>query len=114
MSKLFIDVFNDRSGGVLRTCACGITWFDEASPECFESGELERLQELAKEKPDKYKTTDYSIGLLEIGGQQIVIDCVCDKAEKYEKFIVLNAEKIAEYLRGRSKLLIQKAEALKI
>lgn len=113
-SELFSDVFNSKCGGCLRTCECGITYFDTYNVWDWEDGELEDLQQKAKEDPEHYTGIDCAVGTMSIGGIEIVYGCSCDLAQKYEDFILNHAEQIAEYLNKRSEALSEQAKAIKV
>ena len=97
-SNLFSKVFDSGYGGCVRTCECGITHFDCYNTWDWEEGELERLQDQAKEHPDRYVEVEGSIGTMEIDNIQIVWGCSCDLAKKHERFIRNHASKLAQYL----------------
>lgn len=111
-SELFSNVFDSSCGGCIRTCECGITYFDGYNIYDWEEGELEKLQQKAKEDPELYVERGCSIGTLEIGGSQIVYGCSCDLARKYENFILNHAEQLAEYLNRLAVILREKAESI--
>lgn len=113
-SELFNDLFDSSCSGCIRTCACGITWFDTYNTWDWEKGELEELNEKEKANPDKYKSRDCSIGTLEINGIEIVYRCTCDLAYRYEQFIRIHAVQIAKYLNEMSKQLKERSEAIKV
>jgi hypothetical protein len=113
-SELFSNIFDSGCGGCIRTCECGITYFYGCHHWDFEEGELEELQQKAKDDPDHYVEQDCSIGTLEIGGIQIVYDCSCDLARKYENFILDHAGQLAEYLNRRGAILREKAESIEV
>jgi len=82
-------------------CACGKVHFTSAPGHGdYDAGELERLQALAVNEPDKYlECSDFdSIDAIYIDGQQLVVDCPCGRAEKYAKWIERHARGLASYL----------------
>ena len=112
-SKIFEEVFDSHCGGIVRDCSCGITHFDTYNQGCdWEEGELEGLEENAKNNPDRYRGHDHSIGTMEIGGHEIVFGCTCDLADKYEKFILNHAVQLKEYLNQRAKMLRERADEI--
>lgn len=113
-SELFKSVFFSHCSGIRRQCACGITYFNGCDKDYFDEGEFEDLKEKAKKEPSKYIERDHDIGTLEIGGFEIVLGCTCNIASKYEKFILFNAEKIAEFLQLKAIELRNKANKIDI
>lgn len=110
-SDLFRRVFDSHSGGCRRRCACGREHFDFSDNGwSWEVGELERLEALALKEPDLYIGHDNTIGTMEIAGLEIVCDCKCETAAKYERFICTHARQLAEYLRKRAKELRETAD----
>ncbi len=97
-SGIFEEVFDSHCGGIVRTCACGITYFNGNEPHFFDEGEFEEYQANAKKEPEKWVEWDQSIGTMEINGNEIVYGCSCDRAERYEKFILSHRHQIADYL----------------
>lgn len=113
-SKLFDEVFDSSCGGCLRTCECGITYFDTYNIWDWEEGELEELKQKAEDDPEHYVGIDCSVGTLSIDGREIVYGCTCKLAQRYEEFILDHAEQIAEYLNKRAILLKEKAAAIEV
>ncbi len=113
-SELFEKAFASDCGGCVRTCACGITHFDGYNTWDWKEGELEELQQKAKEMPDEFVEHDGSIGTIEIDNKQIVYDCVCNNARGYEDFILTHATQLAEYLNRRAKMLREKADTIEV
>ena len=113
-SELFSDSFDSRCAGCIRTCECGITYFDEYNVWDWEEGELEKLQQKAKDDPEHYIGHNYSIGTIEIDGIEIVYGCTCNLARKYEDFILEHAGQIAEYLNKRAVMLREKADSIEV
>lgn len=111
-SNIFIEAFDSRGAGCERTCACGKVYFDGINESQWDwaEGELETLRCYAKLHPDEYFEVDGAIGTLVIDGKSIVIGCSCDLAERYERFIVQNSEKLAKYLNKRVEELKSEAE----
>ncbi len=97
-SGLFNNIFDSGTGGCLRTCHCGITWFDTYNIHDWDEGELEKYITLEKANPEKYKEKDCAIGTISINDVEIVYECTCDLAFNYELFIKVHARQLAEYL----------------
>jgi hypothetical protein len=114
-SELFETIFDSHGGGCRRECACGRTHFDISDNGWdWEDGELEGLQAKAKEQPDKYIEHDGIVGCMEICGAVIVYDCKCGLALAHERFLVVDAERIAKYLNERAKRLREKADKMEV
>jgi len=113
-SELFAEVFDSHMGGIVRTCACGITTFNYTEQGCFEKGELEELESKQKSDPDHYRAVDYTVSTMTIGGEEIVHGCTCNKARQYEAFITGNARCLAEYLRRYANELRKRAEQVDV
>lgn len=114
-SELFGDVFDSNCGGCCRTCECGITHFDGYNEyDRNWDNELEELQQKAEKDPDHYVEHDCAIGTMEIGGIEIVYNCTCDLAQKYESFILRHARQLAEYLNRRAIMLKEEAVAIEV
>lgn len=96
-----VKAFCNSSTLCCQDCSCGRVHFVSCSGHGdYSPGELEELQRLAKEQPDKYiEEPDFdSIDFISIDGQQLVPDCPCKRAEKYAVFIERHAEPLADYL----------------
>ena len=113
-SALFEKVFDSGSGGVVRTCVCGRTFYNYMDSGCFEPGELEVLEAKNKVDSDKCCAVDHTIGTISINGLEIVMGCHCDNAQKYEKFILNHSRQLAEYLRRHAVNLREEAEAVDV
>ena len=113
-TDLFMKAFDSHCNGCERTCACGIHWFDVYNISDYEEGELEALLEKAKADPEKYKETDGSVGTIEIDSIEIVWNCTCNHAERYENFIISHAGQIAEYLNKRAVMLREQADEIQV
>ena len=113
-SELFADIFDSCSGGNIRTCACGRTFYNYMDTGSFDTGELEKLEAKQKSKPEKYFACDHTIGTMEIGDVEIVYGCQCDLAKKYEQFILAHAEQLSEYLRRYAATLREKADSVDV
>ena len=113
-SEMFIAAFHSRSGGIVRTCTCGITYFDYSSPNYYDEGELEELKKNQAANPEKYIAEYGSISTMTTNNLEYVIDCKCGMARKYEDFIIRDSRKIVDYLNARSKMLMEEAKSLQI
>lgn len=111
-SPIFSEVFDSHCAGPVRDCVCGITHFDTCNNYDWEDGELEGLIEKAETQPDKYRASDGAVGTIEINGIEIVWGCTCDKAKKYETFLIEEGPRIIEYLRRRAAALRDKADSI--
>lgn len=89
---------------------CGRTHFADPG-EGYEPGELEKLRNNARKKPDKYiSTSEESIHYGLLDGKQTVYGCPCNAAAKYESTFWNNRRVIADYLANRSKTLSKRAD----
>ena len=113
-SDLFAEVFSSHCGGIVRTCACGITTFNYMDQSYFDEGELEGLVAKGKSDPEHYRAVDYTVSTMTIGGQEIVHGCTCDKARQYEAFIKGHAPRLAEYLRRYAEELRKRADQVDV
>lgn len=112
-SPLFSDVFSLGISGCRGTCHCGREFFDNYNTGItWEDGELDRLHQLAREKPDRYFPCEGSVSFIEIDGLQFVWGCKCGGAARYERFLIKNGTRIAKYLCERAKQLEAEAKAL--
>jgi len=109
LSEIFEKAFGSMGAGCRRTCACGKTYYNPDMTWDWEEDELETL-----EKDQNAYAFDYAVGGMEIGGEFLVFDCDCGKAEKYENFIIGHEQQLAEYLNARAKELEKEAEAIKV
>lgn len=96
-----------RSGGTaIADCElCGRTHFAPETDLDYEDSEFDLLKQKAEAEPDKY-IADYTVDDITIGridGQQVVIDCPCNKLSRYERFIWNQRRIIAEYYKARIK-----------
>jgi hypothetical protein len=115
-SQLFRSLFDSGSGGCVRECVCGRTFFDNSDENdwTWEEGELERFQQLAKDKPDKCIPVNGAIGTIAIMDIEIVYECPCNASLQYEEFINRHEKQIAKYLNSKAKELEKKASDIKI
>lgn len=106
MSELSIEFIRAFTMG--GTCSavctlCGKQHFTTEESD-FEDGEYERLLAKLDEEPDKYMQHDVtSLCLITIGGEQIIADCDCGKAKRYEDFVWDNRMQIIDYLKVKIK-----------
>ena len=109
-SELFYDVFDSGVGCRSKVCNCGITYFD--TDNCWDWAPLEEeeLIKASQENSEKYVACDAAIGYITIDDRDFVYECPCGEADKYEKFIVKHASRIAEYLNKRRQLKIKEAQ----
>jgi len=92
-----------HAGTIVATCdLCGRTYYNYMDAGCFEEGELENLEKKSEEEPDKYIGVDHTVGMGRIDGKQVIWDCKCEKAKRYEKWIWDHRRIIAEYLKRRT------------
>jgi len=115
-SERFERIFSSGSGGIVRTCACGITTFStqRCDKGCYEPGELADLESKADTYPDKFKGVDYTVSTMMINGNEVVDGCTCDIARQYEDFIIHSARQIAAYLNEFAKELRKRADDIEV
>lgn len=113
-SEIFFDSFDSQCSGCVRVCECGITHFDEYNIPDWEDGELEKMQQKARNDPKHYVGHDCAVSTTEINGIEIVYGCTCDLARKYESFILNYAKQIAGYLNRRAVLLREEAQEIEV
>lgn len=75
---------------------------------------MERLEQLARDKPDEYFPSDGSVSFVEVDGRQFVWGCKCQGWVKYRQFVVSHAPQIAAFLRARQAALTKEAAALQL
>lgn len=54
------------------------------------------------------------IGCMEVNGTEIVFECPCNSARKYEEFLMNEATNIARYLNKRAKAMRDKANQIEV
>ena len=113
-SELFNEVFRSGWSGRIRVCDCGITYFDGYNDCDWEDGELEKLRQKARDKPKLYVEVDCSVSTIEIGPSQLVIDCTCGQAKRYEDFILNHAHQLAKYLNKTAVLLREESALIEV
>lgn len=104
-SERFNDAFATGSGGIVRTCQCGVTTYcsDSHVRAWFDEGEYEKYEIARKAYPYRFIATDYEPSTLTIGGQEVVIGCECKIAFKCEQWIEAHARQLTAYLNARAK-----------
>lgn len=112
-SKEFKDAFDDHVSGSVRTCECGITYFDGFNHWDWNEGELEDLRKKAKADPEKYVEIDCAAGCYQIDGREYVWDCPCNGGYKYQHFLLRHATRILAFLEAHAKRLEEEAEELR-
>lgn len=114
-SEIFKNVFDSGCGGCLRTCDCGITYFDGYhNGWSWEEGELEDLRQKAIDNPEKYIEVDCTPGTMEIDGREIVFGCTCETAARYESFIDNHSHQLAKYLNMKADELREEANLIEV
>lgn len=97
-----------NSGGLVRDCKHGITWFD-ADPGAgdWDEGELEDLLKKAEENPEKYRVGLNGVHDTNQLGMHWVWGCVkcMEEAKKYQDFIWAHRYAISSFLNARLKNL---------
>jgi hypothetical protein len=117
VSERFEDAFDSHGGGIVRRCICDrvhfSTYFHDRN--FYDEGELEDLEEKAKQFPEKYIGHDHTIGTMTVNGVgDMVFGCSCNSFERYEEFILKNATKIRNYLNNFAKNLRDKADSVEV
>lgn len=114
-SELFDKVFDSHSGGCYRECACGRIHFDTSDNGWdWGVGELEEFIRKHKVNPEKYIDHDGTVCCITFGGVEVVYGCVCDIADKWERLIISEENRLAEYLRGKAKAKREEADRIDI
>lgn len=112
-TEIFGTVFGSGGGGIVRECECGRVHYSSqySDANCFDEGELERLEQWTETQPDRYISHDHSIGTMMIPFVgEVVYDCPCERAEKAERILQSQAARLARYLNAYSGLLREEAE----
>jgi len=103
----FQEAFSTGGGSTCGTyCECGRCYFIAGSDHGdYEEGQLDDLLQSAQNDPDKFIPEDNysSIEMVEIGGERLVVQCKCAKAQKYIKFFESHLHEIAKYAAIRLK-----------
>lgn len=71
-SEIFREVFASGSGGIVRTCRCGRTYFNGAE-------------------------VDYTVSTLTVSGREFVDGCCCGLAAEYEQHLIANMPRYITY-----------------
>lgn len=102
-SEFFERAITD-GGSIVMDCGwCGRTHFEDSERAGdWSDGELDRLRENVKEKPDKYVACEYSVMGGHVEGKMFVIGCPCNSVRPYENFIWNHRGIIAKYLHSRT------------
>ena len=102
-------------GSIVIDCGlCGRVHFASDERNSFEEGELEELRENAKKEPDRYiecQCTSIQWGYF--NGVQVVYDCPCRKARRFEDLVWDNRYAILKFLTTRSERILSEAKDLK-
>jgi hypothetical protein len=103
------------TGSIVIDCGlCGRVHFASDERTSFEEGELEELREQAKKEPDRYfEHQCCSIQWGYFNGVQVVYDCPCHKARRFEELIWDNRYAILKFLDTRSERRLEDAKDLK-
>ena len=114
-SKLFEEVCDAHRSCNRAECACGKIFFDGSSQSYWDwdPGEQESLREAAKDS-SKCIELGSSVFLLHINGEDIVLGCDCDRAARYEGFLVREAARISEYFNKVAQVLRDRAARIAV
>lgn len=107
MSDSASEVFWDSiqiAGQIIADCVCGRTHFATHSPGEYDEGELEKIQEKARENPDNYweNSMDDSIAIAYLDGITLCYGCPCGRSKRYENFMWGNRALILKYIKKRA------------
>ena len=102
-----------NAGSISVDCElCGRTHFTTLEASSFEEGELEDLIKKHEKDPDKYIMSDCSsISFGYLDEKQVVFDCPCNIASKYEKLFWNHRHIIRDYLTAKAKKIMENAES---
>ncbi|MEK6883128.1 MAG: hypothetical protein AABY22_26115 [Nanoarchaeota archaeon] len=105
----FISAFSSASGGCVRDCQCGKTYFDGDQSYDWADGELEELK-----KNKNAIELGHTVSTIIFDGIEYVIDCKCwlKRAEQIMGFIDSQNHQIAFYLNLEKKRKLKKANNL--
>lgn len=100
--EIFLRAFSAHTAGRVRTCDCGITYFDGFNSYDWEDGELEKLQAYPNAEE-----LGYAPGDIRFEGHEYVDACTCwhERAFKIMRWMDGHAQSIAEYLTLRKERL---------
>jgi hypothetical protein len=106
----FMNAVCDTSSNVAICDFCGRTHFSLNEADYYK-GELEELKAKRDKTPEKYVSFDEdSVAFGYLDGKRAVWGCPCNSARRYEDFIWMNREIIAEYLSARAETLTAEAK----
>lgn len=96
-------------GSIVSDCACGRTNFiDSEDAGDWDEGELERLRELHREKPDQY-VIDHGNDYVSISRVGLIWNCPCGQSKRYEDMLTLYQSEILSYYKKRKEKLVREA-----
>lgn len=108
-SPMWWDAFTD-GGGIASECRCGRFHFaDRREAGDWDTGELERYQTLAAEKPDRYIPDGYNDSISVCGPLQLVWNCPCGESGKHEEYLLMFKEEILDYYKRLARKQQQEA-----
>jgi hypothetical protein len=114
-SDRFQKVFDSGSGSIARQCTCGRMHYNYMDGPCFDEGELEEYEKKSDSDPDQYIPHDHSIGYMNVPcAGEVVYDCPCGLAEKFEQILIDNARTIAKYLNEYAHDLRERASEVEV
>ena len=114
VSDDFMDAIIEMGSIVIDCGLCGRVHFASDDAKCFEEGGLEELIEHAKKEPGKYiEHQCNSISWGNFNGVQVVYDCPCRKARRFEDLVWDNRYAILKFLTTRSERILSEAKDLK-
>ncbi len=92
----FESAFSTHSGGIVRDCRCGRTFYRDDENEGWDEGELERLRANPKATP-----LCHSIGSLVPEGREYVYNCDCwhKRVDSVMAFLDNHDQQIAEWFK---------------
>ena len=102
-SDAFLEAFSSICYGVIRTCACGRTHYNDVDTQFYDDvNEITELRESHDKEPDKYIPRGEDVGTINIFGTEIVIGCTCNRASMAERSILAHRHSIAKYFKLRN------------
>ena len=97
-SDAFIEAFRSNCSGIVRTCACGRTHYNDVDTQFYDDEEeISEFRKFHAKEPDKYIPHEEDVGTMNVFGAEIVIGCICDRAAKAERSILTHKYAIASY-----------------
>ena len=106
--KIFEDAFYDHGGGIVRTCECGVTHYNDSSDAYgWEDGELDKLHADPKAVP-----LDRDAFEMSFEGRRYVTQCQCwhERAKMIMRFLDSHGHSIAIYFRLEKERKTKEAE----